>query len=194
MKENIYQKIDKVMGEVSFIHKDLTVNFKNVNYKGISHDMVVAKLREPIRKAGIVCIPSVISHEHDGNCCKVLLATDFVNRDDPTDKITIQSLGYGIDTQDKGPGKAVSYATKYAFLKLFMLETGDDPERDSFDYQASQEGFSGFRHSGPLKGLNLDQPNLEQLTNFAKKYHTKLTEEEKKQIRARIDTLKEDIA
>jgi hypothetical protein len=32
---------------------------------------------------------------------------------------------------DKGPGKAVSYAFKYALLKVFCLETGDDPDNDA---------------------------------------------------------------
>ena len=38
--------------------------------------------------------------------------------------------GYGIDPADKGIGKAISYSFKYALLKTFCLETGDDPDQD----------------------------------------------------------------
>lgn len=36
---------------------------------------------------------------------------------------------------DKGPGKAISYAVKYAYLKAFALETGDDPDHDQRELQ-----------------------------------------------------------
>ncbi len=51
--------------------------------------------------------------------------------------------GYGVDgggfdrdgkekpQGDKGPGKAISYAFKYACLKLFCLETGEDADNDA---------------------------------------------------------------
>jgi hypothetical protein len=46
----------------------------------------------------------------------------------------VSFFGYGIDNQDKGPGKAMSYAVKYAMLKTFCLETGDDPEKDDIPH------------------------------------------------------------
>ena len=50
----------------------------------------------------------------------------FVNIDEPQDFFDVQSFGYGVDGQDKGPGKAMSYAVKYALLKALGLETGED--------------------------------------------------------------------
>ena len=58
----------------------------------------------------------------------------FVNVDKPEDRVEVEFFGYGIDPQDKGPGKAMSYAVKYALLKVFSLETGDDPERDNIPH------------------------------------------------------------
>ena len=53
----------------------------------------------------------------------------FTNCDDPADFIEVDYPGFGIDQGDKGPGKALSYAFKYALLKTFCLETGEqDPE------------------------------------------------------------------
>jgi hypothetical protein len=42
-----------------------------------------------------------------------------------------------MDNADKAPGKALSYAKKYAVLKLFEIETGEDEEsryqKDDFE-------------------------------------------------------------
>lgn len=38
------------------------------------------------------------------------------------------SVGMGIDDNDKAMGKAYTYAIKYALLKLFRLRYGDDPD------------------------------------------------------------------
>ena len=40
----------------------------------------------------------------------------------------IDSVGMGIDDNDKAMGKAYTYALKYALLKLFRLRYGDDPD------------------------------------------------------------------
>ena len=39
-----------------------------------------------------------------------------------------ESVGMGIDDNDKAMGKAYTYAVKYALLKLFRLRYGDDPD------------------------------------------------------------------
>lgn len=129
---NIYQRILKVMGDISYVQKE---NKKvNNQYTFVSHDAVVAKLRKSMVEHGIVFVPSVISHEiqegSKGNRTVVEMQCGFYNAEKPDEFISVKSYGYGIDSQDKGIGKAVSYAVKYALLKVFMLETGDDPERD----------------------------------------------------------------
>lgn len=45
----------------------------------------------------------------------------------------IESVGMGIDDNDKAMGKAYTYAIKYGLLKLFRLRYGDDP-----DYETSK--------------------------------------------------------
>ena len=42
--------------------------------------------------------------------------------------ISTESVGMGIDDNDKAMGKAYTYAVKYALLKLFRLRYGDDPD------------------------------------------------------------------
>ena len=129
---NIHQRILLVMDELRYIQKgDKTVNNQ---YTFVSHDAVSAAAHPLFVKHGIVMVPSVKSWDQVGNRTSVLMSVRFVNADNPDDCVEIDVLGFGIDSQDKGPGKAVSYATKYAVLKILMLETGDDPERDSIEH------------------------------------------------------------
>jgi len=63
---------------------------------------------------------------------------DFVNCDNPEDKITVPGEAHANDHGDKAPGKATSYATKYAMLKLFSIETGENEEGRVEPYEAIQ--------------------------------------------------------
>ena len=127
-KLNIYQRVLAVMAEVDYIQKGAkTVNGQ---YRFVGHDLVTAKLHPQFVKHGIACIPSVKQCKQDGNRTEVILTVKFVNVDNLCDFIESDFVGYGIDPQDKGPGKAISYAYKYAILKTFCLETGDDPDED----------------------------------------------------------------
>ena len=130
---NIHQRVLGVMDDLHYVKKE----DKKVNgqYTFASHDAVSAAIHPLLVKHRIVVTPTVIDHTIDGNRTVVNVEVNFVNADVPEDKITINSIGYGIDNQDKGIGKAVSYATKYAFLKMFVLETGDDPEQDLIDHK-----------------------------------------------------------
>lgn len=126
--KNIYQRILGVMGDVDYIQKsDKKVNNQ---YRFVSHDQVNSVLHPMLVKHGIAVIPTVTTLTQEGNRTAVCLNVSFVNVDNPPDKIDISAWGYGIDQSDKGPGKAVSYAYKYAMLKAFCLETGDDPDED----------------------------------------------------------------
>lgn len=135
--KNIYQRLVAVMNAVSYVQKE----DKKVNnqYTFVSHDAVTAKIRPALLAEGIATVCSVKNHTQDGNRTEVTLAVRFVNIDKPEDFVEVESFGYGIDPQDKGPGKAVSYAFKYALLKTFCLETGDDPERDSIEHEPVQK-------------------------------------------------------
>lgn len=129
---NIYQRLHAVMKDVSYVQKES----KKVNnqYTFVSHDAVTARVRTALVTHGVVAITRVLNHSQDGNRTNVDIEVDFVNIEEPEEKVTVPCFGYGIDQQDKGPGKGISYAVKYAFLKTFCLETGDDPERDNINH------------------------------------------------------------
>ena len=52
----------------------------------------------------------------------------FVNTEKPDEYIETITFAEGIDSQDKGSGKAMTYADKYALMKAYKISTGDDPD------------------------------------------------------------------
>ncbi len=126
--KNIYQRINLVMQEVDYIQR----GEKKVagQFRYVSHDQVSSTLHGPMTKHGIACIPSVVEMRQDGNRTEIMLEVTFINIDNPSDMFSVVYWGYGVDSSDKGIGKAISYAFKYALLKTFVLETGDDPDQD----------------------------------------------------------------
>ncbi len=131
-ERNIFQRIAAAMGEVKYVQKNKP---KGMQYSVVSHDNVTAKVRPALLKHGVIYFPSVLEHGQDGNRTWAKVETRFQNIDDPKDFIAIQMFGYGVDSQDKGPGKAISYAVKYCLLKAMGLETGDDADNESIDHE-----------------------------------------------------------
>lgn len=129
--KNIHQRLAAVMADVTYIQKEKK---KDMQYSIVSHDAVTAKVRPALLAHGIVYYPVRCAHTHSGNRAEAEMTVRFVNVDEPSDFFDVQTFGYGCDGQDKGPGKAMSYAVKYALLKALGLETGDDADTDSVDY------------------------------------------------------------
>lgn len=133
---NIFQRLHAAMEEISYVQKTHTIAFKNdgsggKGYKVVTHDAVTAKVRPLLVKHGVVYVPQNMVIDQDGNRTAVRMDVTFINIDKPDDRIAVPTIGYGIDTGDKGPGKAVSYAVKYALLKALGLETGEDADLDA---------------------------------------------------------------
>lgn len=124
-----------MMNEVSYIQKE---SKRGMRYSIVSHDAVTAKVRPSLVKHGVMYYPVHMVTSQDGNRTVCELTVRFQSVDDPNSFIDVPSFGYGIDDQDKGPGKAISYAVKYALLKTLGLETGDDPDYDQ-DVQHKSE-------------------------------------------------------
>lgn len=137
---NIYQKINEVMKNIEYLAKDGKVEFGTTKYKAISEEKVTTAVREQLVKQGIVIIP--IQQESEN---KELTRTEksvnmltsvhtryrIQNVDDVNDFIEVESNGTGVDTQDKGVGKAMTYAYKYMLLRTFAIPTGEDPDKIS---------------------------------------------------------------
>lgn len=132
---NLYQKINEVRKLITYVKKDKDVSTGGGSYRAISHDAVTGMVRDHMVSQGIVCYPvlvdSVSNPKDDGAKQFRYEATYdfvFVNIDDVADKLVIRIQAHAMDNADKAPGKALSYAKKYAVLKLFEIESGDDEE------------------------------------------------------------------
>src|ERR1019366_8838008 len=103
---------------------------KGMQYSIVSHDAVTALVRPALLEQGVIYYSIRTTPSYDGNRTEAHMTVRFVNIDEPSDFIDVESFGHGIDPGDKSPGKAMSYAVKYALLKTLGLETGDDPDLD----------------------------------------------------------------
>ncbi len=121
------------MQEVSYIQK--AEKKAGMNYRAVMHDDVTALVRPQFVKHGIVYHPvEPFEFKVDGNRVELKLTLRFVNVDNPQEFFDVPSMGFGIDNSDKGSGKAISYAVKYALLKCLGLESGDDPDKESIEH------------------------------------------------------------
>ena len=142
---NIYQRINAVRKAITYIQKDKSVSAGPAgSYRAVTHDAVTGMIRQHLVEHGIIIAPTLIDSvfhaKEDGAKQRLYSASydvRFINMDAPDECVTIRIEAHALDNGDKAPGKAISYATKYAILKLFNIETGEDEEsryqREEFD-------------------------------------------------------------
>lgn len=182
---NIHQRLAKAMERVTYIQKDKK---SGMNYSIVSHDAVTAKVRPALLEAGIVYYPVDVKHAQNGNRTEVAMTVRFVNAEKPADHFDVQSFGYGIDSQDKGPGKAMSYAVKYALLKTLGLETGDDPDHD----QQTEHESAIYGTLNHLIDMSTTKEMLDEALNELKSKSPMLQKHEQQRLRvAYANKLKE---
>lgn len=141
---NLLQRINEVRKGIDYIQKDKSVSTGKSSYRAVTHDTVTALVRNHMVDHGIVMWPFMVESlsmpyedavDAEGKPYRAKQfryeATydfTFANVEDAKDCLTIRIQAHAMDNADKAPGKALSYATKYAMLKLFNLETGEDEE------------------------------------------------------------------
>lgn len=144
---NIYEKLLAITNEIGTVAKNLEVGVGKSRYKAVGEADVLKAVKELEQKYGIYSFPSnrqIIDSsilktrkEYDGQVTegnqlfmRLLVEYTFVNIEKPEETVTIISYGDGVDTQDKAPGKAMTYADKYALLKAYKIVTGEDPDQN----------------------------------------------------------------
>jgi len=139
-KLNLLQRINEVRKAIGYVQKDKTVSTGSGGYKAVTHDQVTALVREHMITHGIVCYPNLVASVmnpkevnaamEQAKQARYEATYDFIfaNMDAPEDKLVIRIESHAMDNADKAPGKALSYAKKYAVLKLFEIETGEEEE------------------------------------------------------------------
>ena len=139
MADNIYKKMLAITNEIASVAKNLTVGYGGAGYKAVSEADVLAAVKPIECKYGIYSYPvnreiiesgEMVNGQKKQVYLRVMTTYRFVNTDNPTEYIDIISYGDGVDSQDKAPGKAMTYADKYALLKAYKIRTGEDTDQE----------------------------------------------------------------
>lgn len=140
---NIYEKLSAITNEISAVAKNLNVGYGKSQYKAVGEADVLAAVKPTEEKYKVYSYPVsrrviesnvLTSLDKDGNEKRQLFMRleviyRFVNMENPEEYIDITTYGDGVDPGDKAPGKAMTYADKYALLKAYKIITGDDPDQ-----------------------------------------------------------------
>lgn len=140
---NIYQRMSAITNEINRVAKNLNVDQGKSSYKAVGEADVLAAVKPAEDKYGVYSFPvdreiiesSVLTttnyqgQERKQQFMRLRTVYRFVNVDKPEEFIEIATYGDGVDSQDKAPGKAMTYADKYALLKAYKIITGDDPDQ-----------------------------------------------------------------
>lgn len=127
----IQERILEVMRNVQYIAKDDNVEFGKTKYRALSEEKITSIMRAELIKVGVIVYPIQQRRERVGSITSVDVTYRLQCADDPEDYIDVVSSGDGADTQDKGAGKAMTYAYKYMWLRTFAIPTGEDPDKFS---------------------------------------------------------------
>lgn len=149
-KLNIYEKLSLIENEIGVVEKGLSVSMGKGSYKAVSERDVLDAIKPIEQKYRVYSYPydtEIINNEvlekssNYGTTTSQYLRLKrvyrFVNIDKPDECVDVVSYGDGIDTGDKAPGKAMTYADKYALMKAYKLSTGDDPDKEA----SPKEGY-----------------------------------------------------
>lgn len=134
---NIFQKMLKITAELPSVVKGMEVRGADgkVKYLAVGEKDILDTVKPLEEKYGIYSFPFQREFEKmeykDRIAVRCKVVYRFINVDNPTEMIDIISYGDGIDTQDKAPGKAMTYADKYALMKAYKISTGEDPDQEA---------------------------------------------------------------
>lgn len=141
---NIHQRLLAVRQQVTGLSKDGQSNFGE-RFKYVSSNNILGQLRPLLDAEGVMLEVRIVAHrmvhkweagmgERKEHLTELDVEFVWVNVDNPQDRIVSPWYGQGLDTGEKGVGKALTYAEKYFLLKQFSIPTDeDDPDRGHAD-------------------------------------------------------------
>lgn len=146
---NIFEKMLNITNEISSVNKNLTVGQGKSSYKAVGEADVLKAVKELEFKYRVYSYPAnreVLEStmytttneygEKNNIFSRIKTTYRFINIDKPDEYIETITFAEGIDVQDKGSGKAMTYSDKYALMKSYKIITGEDP-----DQNPSEDGY-----------------------------------------------------
>lgn len=154
---NIWERMSRISSELSPINKDLEVT-KGPNgksYSAISEAAILKAIKPLEEKYGVYSYAVDRTREvrsikkefiRDGRPVQISYMVElvssryrFVNIDNPDQFVETIGYGTGIDSGDKAPGKAMTYADKYAIMKAYKIEGSAETDPDA--NASPEDGF-----------------------------------------------------
>lgn len=167
---NIFQRMSAITSEISRVAKNLNVDAGKSSYKAVGEADVLEAVKPAEVKYGVYSYPveqgteivesGTITSETTYNgekrqrqqqFMRVRRVYRFVNIDNPDEFVDMATYGDGMDSGDKAPGKAMTYADKYALLKAYKITTGDDPDQKASEPLASKENRTPMASEKQIK-------------------------------------------
>lgn len=151
---NIYEKMSAATAEIARVPKNLTVGTGKNQYKAVAEADILKAVKDAEAKYKIFSFP--FSHEvqesrtilrkteygeKEDQFVRIKAVYRFIDMENPVDFVDVTAYGDGVDNLDKAPGKATTYADKYALMKAYKVETGDDSDRTPSDDLAGHDIF-----------------------------------------------------
>lgn len=148
--ENLSKAIIAVMNDVKGIEKSMTVGEGRMSYKGVPDKEVKKIIGASMAKNGLSMLPidveaitKIERWEEADYSGKIKtkqsvfteVKTKYLLLHTSGESLEISGYGHGVDSQDKGAGKATTYALKYALLYSFLVPTGDIDDADAMHSQ-----------------------------------------------------------
>lgn len=149
----IAEAIIKVMTEVQIVWKNMTVWSGQNSYEWVADKDVKQTIRASMIKNGLSLLPTGIESKiqidrweevdsYSKETPKAMKTKQSVFTEVDTryillhtsgESIELAGYGQGVDTQDKGAGKATTYALKNTLLNMFLIPTGVDTDNTHSD-------------------------------------------------------------
>jgi len=138
--KNLAKAVIAVMKEVKGMEKNSQVGSGNYGYNGTKDQDVKEVFNEALSKNGLCILPIDIQEQterdtwDDNGRRKQSILTKVVTRylllHESGESQELSGYGHGVDNQDKGAGKATTYALKNCLLYTFLTPVGkiDDSE------------------------------------------------------------------
>lgn len=172
-KKNIAKAIIKVMKAVKGMEKNSHVGSGNYAYNGTKDQDVKEVFNEELSKAGLCILPIDIDEstnvdrweeEYNGNKKQkqsifTKTKVKYLLLHDSGESIELCGYGHGVDNQDKGAGKATTYALKNCLLYTFLTPVGKIDDTDTTHSEEMATPRETFLNQTPtVKNKTIKQP------------------------------------
>jgi len=184
--KNIHEAMLEIYKSVGYVQKTKS---DNLNYKFASETGFIQEIRPAMVDNGVtVSVSKMDNLTQESYTTKngVVMMRSTIHgvvtfSHVSGSSISVESYGEGSDSGDKSVNKAMTDLYKYALRQTFMIETGDDPDKDASEPAVKQESKPAQKAAGKL--VIPDKPTISDYWQITR-IQLKWTEQKAKELLA----------